>query len=263
MVAVLSRSGAQITEVQDSIAGLHASPPHNSETANNAVGIVADNTIDGARVARLISFAGIAGIGISRLFICNREQVSDVQAFALVFCHRVNRPDSEFALPDGVKVSRIIVLSDCAREETSVRFLDGGARHFFNIEEPDSILQARLEAGLRQHRTVFLRSFAEGDVHFDVQKRKVTRAGELIDLSPKEFEFACHLFSRLEMVVKNSELMTSVWSLPPDMDTRRIDTAACRVRKKLGLSRDRGWELKRVRRVGYRLSRVESRLEHA
>jgi len=155
-------------------------------------------------------------------------------------------------------VPRIIVLSDCVREETVVRFLDAGARHFFQLHESDVILQARLEAGLRQHRRVYLRSIVEGDIHFDVQKRKVTRAEQPIDLSPKEFEFACHLFSRLGKVVKNAELMTSVWSLPADMDTRRIDTAACRVRKKLRLSRDHGWELKRVRRVGYRLSRIES-----
>ena len=54
-----------------------------------------------------------------------------------------------------------------------------------------------------------------------------------------------------------SELLTSIWSLPASMDTRRIDTAACRVRKKLRLNASDGWELNRIRRVGYRLIKVE------
>jgi len=90
---------------------------------------------------------------------------------------------------------------------------------------------------------------------FDLEKRQVWLNKELVNLSPKEYEFANYLFSNRDRVVVNSELMTSVWSLPPAMDARRIDTAACRVRKKMQLDERTGWSLKRLRRVGYELRR--------
>ncbi|MFK7997211.1 MAG: response regulator transcription factor [Granulosicoccus sp.] len=257
MVAVLSQSidSGELVSDEESLLQRVVSEDSNGSCSIAVNGTRAD---DISRIASLLSYSDV---DITNTFFCESAQIPEVKAFAAVICHRRGDPEYSCSLPDGAKVSRIIVLSDCAREETAVGFLDGGARHFFNINEPDNILQARLEAALRQHRRVSLRSFSEGDIHFDVQKRKVTRADRPVDLSPKEFEFACHLFSRLDKVVRNSELMTSVWSLPPDMDTRRIDTAACRVRKKLRLCRDDGWELKRVRRVGYRLSRIETEAE--
>jgi len=73
-------------------------------------------------------------------------------------------------------------------------------------------------------------------------------------LSPKEYEFAYYLFVNRHRVIVNAELMMSVWSLPSTMDARRIDTAACRVRKKLQLTENSsGWCLRRIRRVGYEL----------
>ncbi|MFK8083992.1 MAG: response regulator transcription factor [Granulosicoccus sp.] len=260
MVAVLPEK-VVMDVARESVIAQDRTPRAVSTTASNtenSVGVCASTTTDAARIARLLSFAGV---NVSNIFFCELDQLRDVKAFAIVVCHRLENDHEASVLPDVAKVPRIIVVSDCGREETAVRFLNAGARHYFKADESDLILQTRLEAGLRSHRRVHLRSFVQGDIHFDVQKRKVTRAGQPVDLSPKEFEFACHLFSRLDKVVKNSELMTSVWSLPPDMDTRRIDTAACRVRKKLGLSREQGWELKRVRRVGYRLSRFDTTFE--
>lgn len=257
MVAVLSQNDAAERKIGDESSVTRTLPAILLDRDSSVV-INTTNADDAARVARLLSQSGIE---VSNIFFCEPAQILAVEAYAVVLCHRMGQTFLNTALPDGTNVSRIIVLSDCAREETAVRFLDNGARHFFSIHDSDSVLKARLEAGLRQHCGISLRSFSEGDIHFDVQRRKVTRADIPIDLSPKEYEFAHHLFSRLDQVVRNTELMTSVWSLPSDMDTRRIDTAACRVRKKLGLSQDNGWELKRVRRVGYRLSRALSRLE--
>lgn len=178
------------------------------------------------------------------------------RAFAAIVCHRAcDIWPTQFPL-QGISASRIIVLSDSRCEQTLVRFLEDGARHVFNSREPDMLLQVRLEAALRQHRRVSRKPFSVDDIHFDVQKRMVSRAGRPVDLSPKEYEFASRVFSNIDNVVSTSELMTSVWSLPSHMDTRRIDTAACRVRKKLRLCAQGGWELKRIRCVGYRLSRV-------
>jgi len=253
MVAVLSQRDTQVGHSAE--AG--AEPDSNAavhQDYGSTIAINATRASDASRITRLLSFSGVVG---SSICYCETAQLPEANAFAVVICHRRDEKSPTLMLPDAEKVSRVIVISDCTQEDTAVRHFNEGARHFFNLLEPDRVLQARLEAALRKHRSEALRSFYEGDIFFNIQRRRVMRAGNQIDLSPKEFEFACYLFSRLDTVVKNSELMTWVWLLPPHMDSRRIDTAACRVRKKLGLSREQGWELKRIRRVGYRLTRVE------
>lgn len=225
------------------------------KNSEDFIAIMAEEQGDAALVATLIERSDLDAKNVC---IADKEQLSDHSTFAVVLCHRREHQSTENILPLPVDTSRLIVLSDCTAETTVVNLLEKGARHVFNLHEPAAVLQARLEAALRQHGGVVRNSFTIDDIHFDIQKRKVFRAGEAIDLSPKEFEFASRIFNNVDKVVKNSELMTSVWSLPQHMDTRRIDTAACRVRKKLRLFSEQGWLLKRIRCVGYRLTRVDS-----
>ena len=193
-----------------------------------------------------------------KALLSQREPLDDV--IATVLCHqiRLNNPDSEATqinrpahLPDQLLGKRLIVVSDCVAENTIVSLLEEGAHQCFDMHEPSRVLQVRLEAALRRHGRLMKRQLTQGDIRFDLKKRRVTRGGTVIDLSPKEFELAYYLFSNRGRVVENSELMTSIWSLPSSMDTRRIDTAACRVRKKLRLAETHGWQLKRLRCVGY------------
>ncbi len=177
---------------------------------------------------------------------------------ATVLCHRATDAQEQgFITPGALPGQRIIVLSDCGAENTIVSLLEGGAHHVFCMRESNALLQARLEAALRQHSRLASKSFRLGDIHFDVPKRRVTRGGEVVNLSPKEYDLAYYLFSNRDRIVGNSELMTSIWSLPSSMDTRRIDTAACRLRKKMKLSASHGWELKRLRRIGYQLIPID------
>lgn len=223
--------------------------------------VVAEHKADAQLLSDLLLRAGY------RTSLCNdiaamasgaSEQGGD-QYFATVICHRdINSDALCSSIVSNAPGARVLVVSDCIAEQTVVPILENGAHHVFNLRDSRTLLQVRLEAALRQHGRLTRKSFRYGDIHFDVQKRKVSRADKPVDLSPKEYDLAYYLFSNRERVVGNSELMTSVWSLPPGMDTRRIDTAACRVRKKLRLVEKDGWELKRIRRVGYRLIRLEN-----
>ncbi len=186
---------------------------------------------------------------------------------ATVLCHRSlsghENTGTESAwrphlLPEQLHGKRLIAVSDCMNENTVVALLQEGAHHCFDLHESPRILQVRLEAALRRHGRLLRKQLVLGDIRFDLEKRRVTRAGDLVDLSPKEFELAYYLFSNWGRVVDNEELMTSIWSLPASMDTRRIDTAACRVRKKLQLAEPHGWQLKRLRCVGYRLVNTQT-----
>jgi DNA-binding response OmpR family regulator len=157
-----------------------------------------------------------------------------------------------------IKATRIVVLSDCREESSIVSLLNSGAHHHFYIDESSTVLKNRIDAALRIHNTKTAQFLSIDDIQFDTHKRLVCRSGKRIDLSPKEYELAYYLFTNLDRTIGNGELMSAVWSLPSHMDSRRIDTAACRVRKKLGLSPCLGWELKRIRMVGYRLLRLQT-----
>lgn len=234
------------------------------ESSNSSkVAVVACEDCDKQLMTQLLKKAGYkAGIYDSV------DSVTSTQAehSAMIFCHRDgssttgNGVVSNFDLPSvlglpSVKgAQRVVVFSDCKAEQTVVNALEQGAHHFFDLAESPIVMQARLEAALRQHSLQANRILDVAPFKFNLERRNVYKDGKLINLSPKEYEFAYYLFANRHRVVINAELMTSVWSLPSSMDARRIDTAACRVRKKMQLAdASSGWCLRRIRRVGYEL----------
>ena len=228
--------------------------------SNNSVLVISDCDTDAEHVSGLLKQSGYqckCRSNYSSLPKNIAKPNFTEEYVATVVCHRKSTARPPLSLSQSLPGEKIIILSDCESEQTVVTLLYGGAHFFFNLRESKALLQVRLEAALRQNGKFTNKSFAVGDIYFDAEKRQVTRQGKFIDLSPKEFDLAYYLFFNRERIVCNSELMTSLWSLPASMDTRRIDTAACHLRKKLKLNSENGWLLKRLRTVGYRLIPVE------
>ena len=172
----------------------------------------------------------------------------------IIVCHRFSEQSPVPQIPHGVKPSRLIVLSDCNSEQTIIDTLESGAHHYFDITESPRILSVRLAAAMRNHQYNAIDVLEVFPFKFYVERRRVTRNDKPIHLSPREFALAYFLFSNYGRVVIDSELMVSIWTLPSSMDSRRIDTAICRIRKKMNLyGNASGWNLQRLRQVGYRL----------
>lgn len=178
----------------------------------------------------------------------------------VIVCHRTSEKNPVPYLPKGPlhrfpnSPSRLIVLSDCNTEQTIVDTLENGAHYYFDITEPSRILTARLAAAMRNHQYNSIDVLEVYPFKFYVERRKVTCNDKPIHLSPREFALAYFLFSNNSRVVFDSELMVSIWTLPSSMDSRRIDTAICRIRKKMNLyANASGWNLQRLRQVGYQL----------
>ncbi len=235
-----------------------------SDENSDQVFVISNCLTDAEYVSSLLNRSGYRSKWVS--FVKSLSQVPaeceqlTSQSAAIVLCHRKFENYKLGPLDQLLPGQRIIVLSDCEAEHTVVTLLNSGAHDFFNLRENESLLQARLQAALRFNEAATSKSFVVGDIDFDATKRQITRRGKIIDLSPKEYELAYYLFSNRDRVVCNSELMTSIWSLPASNDTRRIDTAACRLRKKLLLNTENGWQLKRLRNIGYRLIPVAAEL---
>lgn len=227
---------------------------------DDSVFVISDCEIDAKHVSDLLSHSGYRSewvAGFSTLPKVKDKTNLTEQYLATVVCHRKSTACHPVSLSEQLPGNKIIILSDCESEQTVVSLLNSGAHYFFNLSESNAVLQVRLEAALRLNQKFTNNSLAVGDIYFNAQKRMVTRQGEVVDLSPKEFDLAYYLFINRDRLVVNSELMTLVWSLPANLDTRRIDTAACRLRKKLKLNSENGWQLKRLRTIGYRLIPVE------
>lgn len=132
--------------------------------------------------------------------------------------------------------------------------LDTGADDYitkpFEIEE----LLARIRTALR--RPTQAASMEEKDVYqladliLDVKKRAVTRAGDRIELTQREFELLQYLMEHAGEVISREQLLSSVWGYDFMGETNVVDVYIRYLRNKL----DRGYPhklIQTVRGVGY------------
>jgi two-component system, OmpR family, phosphate regulon response regulator PhoB len=91
---------------------------------------------------------------------------------------------------------------------------------------------------------------AVGAIRVDVDAHRCYVAGEEVALTPLEFRLLTTLMSRLGRVQSREQLLSDVWEMSSEIETRTVDTHVKRLREKLGVARDL---LETVRGVGYRL----------
>lgn len=90
----------------------------------------------------------------------------------------------------------------------------------------------------------------------DVGSRLVQRNGEPVELTQKEYELALFLFRNHGRLLSRGHLLQSVWGHQADITTRTVDTHISRLRTKLGLAPENGWQLNAIYNHGYRLEHV-------
>ncbi len=158
---------------------------------------------------------------------------------------------------DGVSTP-VVILTARGQEADKVAGLELGADDY--VTKPFSVreLLARIEAVLRRAsgrtETQVPSRFRFGDVHIDFERRTVTRAGQAVPLSYKEFEIMRLFVRRQGQIVSREELLDQVWGYNEDMlpNTRTVDTHIAKLRKKLEGESSRGRYIQTVHKVGYR-----------
>lgn len=116
-------------------------------------------------------------------------------------------------------------------------------------------LLARIEALCRRVKPPALLQLGAYEINQDL--RQVRLAGKEIDLTQKEFELACYLFQHHGKLLSRVHLLDKVWGLNADVDTRTVDTHVSRIRRKLAIGPENGWQIIPVYGYGYRLERVD------
>ena len=149
----------------------------------------------------------------------------------------------------------IIVLSARNDERAKVGALDHGADDYVSKPFGMAELMARLRAALRHayHAKGEMPVFTSGDLTIDLVRRHVTRAGQEIKLSPKEFELMRHLVTHAGKVVTHRQLLREVWG-PEQVDEVQYLRVFIRgLRQKLEPDPTRPTHILTETGVGYRL----------
>lgn len=88
-----------------------------------------------------------------------------------------------------------------------------------------------------------------GDITIDVPRHKVTVKEKVVELTQMEFKLLVTLIERRGRVQSRDRLLSDVWDMDAEVDTRTIDTHVKRLREKLGKS---GSFVETVRGLGYK-----------
>jgi DNA-binding response OmpR family regulator len=147
----------------------------------------------------------------------------------------------------------VLVLTARGDEADMVRGLRNGADDY--VTKPFALreLLARVGALLRRTKAAPA-SLAFGSVVIDPTTHAVTRAGEAVQLRPKEYELLHALVRRGGRVATRSELLREVWGYQDSVVSRTLDTHVGELRRKLEEDPARPRHILTVRKTGYRLA---------
>jgi two-component system response regulator MprA len=110
---------------------------------------------------------------------------------------------------------------------------------------------ARLRAILRRRGINLHRALRVGDLVLDRQSRRVTRAGRIVELTPREYDMLELFMTHPRQVFPRDVILNRVWGYDYLSDTNVIDVHIRHLREKLG-DDDRSL-IRSVRSVGYAL----------
>jgi two-component system OmpR family response regulator len=128
----------------------------------------------------------------------------------------------------------VLVLSALSQVDDRVAGLKAGGDDYLTKPFAFSELLARVEALTRRGKTDGPQTkLLVGDLEMDLLSRMVRRAGQKIDLQPREFRLLEYLMRHAGQVVTCTMLLEGVWDYHFDPQTNVIDVHVSRLRQKI------------------------------
>lgn len=146
----------------------------------------------------------------------------------------------------------ILMLTAKSGEYDEAEGLDTGADDYLTKPFSFVVLTARLRALVRRGAAPRHQELVSGDIRLDPARRQVSRSGEAIALTTREFELLETLLREPGCVVAKSELLDAVWGLDFEGDPNVVEVYIGYLRRKLDRPFGRN-SLQTVRGIGYRL----------
>lgn len=151
---------------------------------------------------------------------------------------------------DGIEVCRqvrqryqfpIIMLTAKDSELDKVLGLEMGADDYVTKPFSNRELLARIKANLRRTQTLKQANAEEekngtlnvGDISIDPNSFVVTKKGQTVDLTHREFELLLYLTKHVNQVLTREHLLQSVWGYDYFGDVRTVDVTIRRLREKI------------------------------
>lgn len=138
-------------------------------------------------------------------------------------------------------------------EEDIVRGLSAGADDYIVKPLRRAELLARLTALLRRSGSPQSQSIKLGPVELDLDEHRAFLDGEEVKLTATEFKLAACVFKREGKLLSREFLLSEVWGVDAELDTRTVDVHMSRIRKLLKIGPTMGYCIKTIYRHGYRL----------
>lgn len=149
----------------------------------------------------------------------------------------------------------IIMLTARGEEMDRVVGLEVGADDY--ITKPFSVreLVARIKAVLRRTKEIEQNKdlLILQDLSIDINKHQVSKDGEVVDLTLKEFELLKILVQNKGKVLTRDFLLDEIWGYEYFGETRTVDVHIRHLRKKLG-DEEGDKYIDTIRGIGYRIS---------
>ncbi|OAM88480.1 response regulator [Termitidicoccus mucosus] len=179
-----------------------------------------------------------------------------------------HRPDVivlDLGLPDmsGIDVLKrlrewsqtpVLILSVFGEESRKIEALDAGADDYLIKPFGGGELLARLRALLRRIRpNEPPATIRFGTVEVDLANRRVTKAGELVKLSVKEYAILRLLVSHQDKVLTHRQILTEVWGPGAEEQTHYLRVFMMRLRKKIEDDPNTPRYIQTESSIGYRL----------
>ena len=152
----------------------------------------------------------------------------------------------------------MLLVTSRAEDEDVVAGLDAGADDDLPKPLSKPVLAARINALIRR---AYAQPTTPGvevydGLSFHESAGSVTRDGQPVALTAKEYALALLLFRNLHRALSRTYILETVWGNEPDLNSRSLDMHISRIRNKLELRPERGFRLTPIYSYGYRLERV-------
>lgn len=148
----------------------------------------------------------------------------------------------------------ILMLTAMDAEQSVVQALCTGADDYVVKPCADAVLLARVDALLRRLAPPRSPStcIEVGPYRLDYALQQVTLAGQLVELTPREFDLAWMVFSHPSRLITRQELQAAIWGKNSELGSHTLAQHVYTVRKKFQLAKF-GAKLVAVYASGYRL----------
>jgi len=153
----------------------------------------------------------------------------------------------------------VIFITARDSEVDIVKALRSGADDY--VVKPPKYLEllARMESLSRRVRPV--QHVQLGAYEINQDGRSIDLHGKPVKLTQKEFELASYMFQNPDKLLSRVHLLEQLWGLNADVDTRTVDTHVSRIRRKLKINEDTGWQIVPEYGYGYRMERVSDQAD--